>query len=99
MKRFAIFAILGLSAGAAYADPVTVLAPKASASAEEKTAYVIKLDRAVKEVCYKAATPVVGLNYYTYLSCLKQTREEVGKTEPTGLYASRDSAGAAIAAK
>ena len=99
MNRFAISAMIALSAGAAYADPVTVLAPKASASAEERTAYVIKLDKAVKEVCYKAATPVVGLNYYPYLSSLKQTREEVGKTEPTGLYASRDSGGTVIAAK
>ena len=99
MKRFAIFSLIALSIGAANADPVTVLAPKASASTEEKTAYVIKLDRAVKEVCYKAATPVVGVHYYAYLACLKQTRAEVGKTEPTGLYASRDSGGTTIAAK
>lgn len=99
MKSFEMFAIFALSAGAAYADPVTLLAPKASASAEEKAANVIKLDKAVSDVCYKAAIPVMGLNFYAYLSCLKQTREEVSKTEPTGPYVSRDSGGAVIAAK
>ncbi len=99
MKRFAISAVLALSAGAAYADPVTVTAPSPGASSEEKAAYVVKLDKAVKEVCYKAASPVVGVNYYAFLACLKHTREDVGKTEPTGLYASRDSGGTLIAAK
>lgn len=99
MKRFVISAVLALSAGAAHADPVTVLAPAPGASTAEKAAYVVKLDKAVKEVCYEAASPVVGVNYYAYLACLKQTREEVGKTEPTGLYASRDSGGTVIAAK
>jgi hypothetical protein len=99
MKRLAISVLVALSAGAAHADPVTVLTPRAGASVEEKTAYIVKLDKAVKEVCYRAATPVVGVNYYAYLACLKRTRAAVGETEPTGLYAARDSGGAAMAAK
>lgn len=87
MKRIAIFAALALSAGVAHADPVTVEAPQAPVSTEAAAAYVAKLDRAVKEVCYNEAGPVVGLAYYSYLSCIKATRAEVAKQDPTGLYA------------
>lgn len=99
MKRFVISAILALSAGVAHADPVTVMAPKPGASVEEKAAYVIKLEHAVKEVCMKATGPVVGVSFYAYLDCLKATRADVGQKDPTGLYASRDSGGTVIAAK
>lgn len=100
MKRIMIFAALAVSAGAAYADPVTVMTPKADATVAEKTAYVAKLESAVKEVCYEAAAPVVGVGFYSYLNCIKKTRAEVGKQDPTGLYASRDSSGAtSVAAK
>ncbi len=91
MKRIAIFAVAAVFAAAAHADPVTVMAPKAGASSEEVAVYVAKLEKAVKEVCYEAASPVVGLGFYGYLACLKETRAEVGKQDPTGLYAQRDS--------
>lgn len=94
MKRIAIFAAIALSAAAAHADPITVATPKAGASSEEVATYVAKLEKAVKEVCYEAAAPVVGLGFYSYLACLKETRAEVGKNDPTGLYAQYDSTGA-----
>lgn len=93
MKRIAIFAAITLSAAAAHADPVLVEAPKAPVSSEQAEAYVAKLDKAVKEVCYAASAPVYGMNYYAYLSCLKQTRADVAKQDPTGLYAGLGSAG------
>lgn len=100
MKRIAIFAAAALFAAAAHADPVTVTAPKAGASSEEVASYVAKLDKAVREVCYEAASPVVGIGYYSYLACLKETRAAVGKKDPTGLYAQYDSTAATeIAAK
>jgi hypothetical protein len=91
MKRIIISAAIAMSATAAYAEPVTVMAPKAGATAEESAAYVAKLEKAVKQVCQAAASPVIGLNYYTYMSCLKQTRADVGRQDPTGLFAQRDS--------
>ncbi len=99
MKRIIISAALVLSAGAAHADPITVMAPRPGASAEEKAAYVIKLEHAVKEVCNEAASPVIGVNYYAYMECLKATRIEVARKDPTGLYATRDSGGTVVAAK
>lgn len=98
MKRIAILAAIALSAAAAHADPVLVEAPKAPVSAEQADAYVARLDLAVKEVCYAASAPVYGTNYYAYLSCLKQTRADVAKKDPTGLYAGLESTGALVVA-
>ncbi len=57
-------------------------------------------EAAVKRECYKATGPLIGVAAYTYRGCIKDTRAVVAKTEPTGLYAKRDSpAGVAIAAK
>jgi hypothetical protein len=98
MKYIAIFAAIGLSATAAHADPILVEAPKAPVSAEQAEAYVIKLERAVKEVCYQASAPLYGTNYYGYLSCLKKTRADVAQKDPTGLYAGGDSAKALVVA-
>lgn len=91
MKRIVISISIALSAAVAHADPVVVIAPKAPISAQAAEAYVAKLEHAVKEVCYDAAAPIIGLAYYSYLKCVKDTRAEVGKQEPTGLYANRDS--------
>lgn len=100
MKRIAIFAAIALSAAAAHADPVLVEAPKAPVSAEQADAYVARLDLAVKEVCYAASAPVYGTNYYAYLNCLKKTRADVAKKDPTGLYAGLESSGSVtLAAK
>ena len=74
MKRFAIFAVVASIAGAAHADPISVLMPKDPASKEQATAYVAELDKAVKKVCLDASAPVYGPNYFTYLACLKATR-------------------------
>ena len=98
MKRFAIFAFVAAVAGAAHADPVTVLTPKDPASKEQAQAYVAELDRAVKKVCADEAAPIFGPNYYAYLACLKATRADVAKTEPTGLYAKLESNAPAVLA-
>lgn len=99
MKRIAIFAALAVSAGAAYADPITVAAPKADASQAEVTAYVGKLEKAVKNVCQSAYSPIIGINYFSYKDCIKATRADVAKQDPTGLYAKADSAPVQVAAK
>ena len=92
MKRIAILTVIALSATAvAYAGPVTVETPKTPISLETADAYVAKLEQAVKEVCYKASTPVIGVGFYGYLACVKETRADVAKQDPTGLYAKRDS--------
>lgn len=99
MKRIIISAAIALTAGAAHADPVTVNTPKAGASAQEISAYVGKLEVAVKRVCTSAYSPVIGINYFGYIACVKATRAEVAKNEPTGLYAKGDSAPVQVAAK
>ena len=99
MKRYAILAVAAaLSAGAAVADPVTVMAPKDPSSKEQATAYIAELNSAVNKVCRDAVAPVIGPAYYSYLSCVKATRAEVEKNDPTGLYASRPSKGATVLA-
>jgi len=99
MKRIVISAVIAMSAAAAaHADPITVMTPKAGASFEEKAAYVVKLDAAVKEVCADLARPLIGLNYFGYQACVKQTRQDVAKQDPTGLYAARESIGGTIVA-
>jgi hypothetical protein len=98
MKRFVIFAFAVAIAGAAHADPVNVLTPKDPASKEQAAAYVADLDRAVKKVCADEAAPIFGNNYYVYLSCLKSTRAEVAKADPTGLYAKFESSKPAVLA-
>lgn len=99
MKCIAIFAMLALSAGVAHADPITVAAPKAGATAEEASIYVDKLDTAVKRVCTSAYSPVIGINYFGYIACVKATRADVAKQDPTGLYAKTESAPVQVASK
>ncbi len=98
MKRLVIFVLTAAAAGVAHADPVTVLTPKDPASQEEAAAYVAQLDRAVRKVCLEEAAPVFGHNYYVYQTCLKATRAEVAKTDPTGLYAKSESKTPAVLA-
>ncbi|MEZ6028253.1 MAG: hypothetical protein R3C46_00735 [Hyphomonadaceae bacterium] len=100
MKRIMIFAAAAaMAASVAHANPVTVTAPQAPVSAEEAQAYVASLEKAVKQVCRKAANPVVGLGYYKYLACLKGTRAEVAKQDPTGLYAADSRSDLVVAAR
>lgn len=99
MKRIAILSVIALSAAAAHADPVTVEAPKAPISAEAGQAYVAKLDKAIKEVCHDEVGPLVGVAYFSYKACIQQTRADVAKQDPTGLYAAkRESTGATVIA-
>jgi hypothetical protein len=98
MKRIAILAGLALSAAVAHADPVSVTTPRQPVSAEAADAYVRDLDNAVKKVCRDAHAPVYGLSYYAFLDCVKLTRAEVQKQDPTGLYASHESKDAVVIA-
>lgn len=99
MKRIMIFAAVATLASAAHADPVMVPAPKAPYSADQADAYVVSLEKAVKQVCREAAAPVVGLGYYSYLACIKETRAEVQKQDPTGLYAGESRTDLLVAAR
>jgi len=100
MKRFVISAVaaLTLTAAAAYADGITVMTPAAPVSNEQAVTYVAKLDAAVKRVCARAATPLIGTNVYVYQKCIKATRADVEKKDPTGLYATRDSVASTVLA-
>lgn len=89
MKILSVIAVIAISTSAAYADPVTVVAPKAPVSEQEAQDYVARLDMAVKDVCYQAAAPMIGLNHYIYLECIKATRAKVAQDDPTGIYASK----------
>ena len=93
MKRFLAIAALAVSVlapASAFAD-TTILSPKAPASAAEAAAYVQKIDLAIKRECQRATAPQIGVAYFSYLACLKDTRADVAKKDPTGLYARRDS--------
>ncbi len=99
MKRFVISAVAALTfAAAAHADGITVMTPAAPASNEQAVTYVAKLDAAVKRVCARATTPLIGTNVYVYQECIKATRADVEKKDPTGLYASRDSVASTVLA-
>jgi hypothetical protein len=86
MKILAILAAIAVSASAAHADPVIVQTPKAPVSERDAKAYVTQLEKAVKRVCYHASAPILGSNHYVYLDCSKETRAQVAKDDPTGLY-------------
>jgi len=99
MKRFAILAVVtALSAGAAIADPVTVMAPTDPSSKEQAAVYIAELNSAVNKVCREATAPVVGPAYYQFLACLKATRADIEKKDPTGLYTLRGSKQPAVLA-
>jgi hypothetical protein len=91
MKRL-IISIMAASSlvAAAHAD-ITVMTPKEPVTKEKAAAYVAELDSAVRRVCAQAASPIVGPNFYAYQACLRATRADVEKKDPTGLYASRES--------
>jgi len=100
MKRIMFLSAAALFASAAHADPVSVSTPKAPVSTEAAALYVAKLDNAVKQVCREAAGPVIGVAYYGYLACIKDTRAMVAQQDPTGLYADGESkTGIVVAAK
>lgn len=92
MKTIAILAAVAVCASAAHADPVIVQTPRAPVSEIDAKAYVTQLEKAVKRVCYDASAPVLGSNHYLYLDCIKQTRAQVAKDDPTGLYAANRTA-------
>jgi len=90
MKRIILSLTGALSlAGAAFADTTTVSIPANVQTPEGAVAYTTALDRAVARVCRNAFSPLIGINYYSYRTCLAKTRAETARQEPTGLYAAR----------
>jgi hypothetical protein len=101
MKRFLAIALLAsvLAPASAFAD-ITITMPKTPATPAEATAYVQKLDLAVKRECHRATGPLIGTAVYSYQACIQATRTDVAKQDVTGLYAKSESlAGIALAAK
>jgi UrcA family protein len=100
MKRMLITAAATLTlAGAAYAQPVTVMVPSDLSTKESVELYKSKLESAINEVCRRAAGPVVGVAYYTYKACVANTRADVAASEPTGLYGKKADTTLTLAAK
>jgi hypothetical protein len=81
-------AIALLGAGAASAEKAVSI-PKNLDDPATAAAYTTELQHAVMSVCRQAATPVIGLNYFRYQSCLKTTGAALAKSEPTGLFAQK----------
>lgn len=76
-----------LGSGAAFADRAVKI-PADLGDPAQAAAYTKALNRAVRIECARAATPVIGVNYYSYAACVKATKVAVAKSDPTGLYAS-----------
>ena len=90
MKRFILSLTAGMTlSGAAFADTATVSLPSNLHAPEGAAAYTAALDKAVNRVCRNEYSPLIGTNYYSYRACLAETRADVARQEPTGLYASR----------
>jgi UrcA family protein len=88
MKRFiALTAFAAAVAAPALAQSVTVEVPKDLTNKQEVAAYKAKLDSAVAKVCRRAASPIVGLNYYVYQDCIQSKWDEVAALDPTGVVA------------
>ncbi len=92
MKYLAIIAAAAVLLPSTAAGDVTVMTPKDTSSKEQVATYVAELDGAVRKVCLKAVGPLVGVAYYTYRACLKDTAADVVLKDPTGLYASHGKA-------
>lgn len=90
IMKFALVAAASLLAcGAAYAQKIEVAVPADLTSPAAATAYTTALMEAIDTVCARETGPIIGVGYYTYRACVKQTRIDVSAQEPTGLLASR----------
>jgi hypothetical protein len=88
--KYAILPIAAaLLAGSAFAEEAVVKVPADITDPAVAAAYTAELLGAIKKVCYRESAPVIGSSYYIYLACVKDTRAEVAKREPTGLLAER----------
>ncbi len=89
MKRFIAPALLAACFGApaALAQDIVVNVPKDLSNPKAVAAYRAELNAAVNRVCTKASEPVIGINWYIYLNCVKATRADVARKDPTGLLA------------
>lgn len=88
MKRFIALTAFAAALGApALAQSVTVQVPKDLTNKQEVAAYKAQLDSAVAKVCRRAASPIVGLNYYVYQDCIQSKWDEVAALDPTGILA------------
>lgn len=78
-----------IGSGAAFAEK-SVKIPTDLNDARQVALYTAALKRAVKAECQRDATPVIGLNYYRYMACIKDTTAWLARAEPTGLFAAKE---------
>jgi hypothetical protein len=87
--KFILAAASLLACGAAQAQQVEVAVPADLAAPDAAAAYTSSLIDAVDKVCAREAGPVIGVGYYVFWACVKQTRIDVAAKDPTGLLARR----------
>lgn len=94
MKKLLItsLAFAGVCASAAAQETsIEVVVPANVTEPSTAEAYNAELTDAIKQVCRKAASPVIGIAYYTMLDCIERTTDKVAAEEPTGLFAAAKS--------
>lgn len=88
MKALIIAALSFAAAAPALAEDLAVKLPSSQEPAVA-AAYTDQLMHATTVVCSRATSPRIGLNYYRFQDCLKQTRAATAQKDPTGLLAQR----------
>lgn len=78
-----------LACGTASAQTVEVPIPQGLETPAVAAEYTDQLLAAISTVCARSSAPVIGINYYTFRACVKQTRIDTAAHEPTGLLAVR----------
>lgn len=76
-----------LACGTAYAQTIEVPVPADLSTPVATEAYTKALITAVDRVCARETGPVIGVGYYTFRECVKQTRLHIASIDPTGLFA------------
>jgi hypothetical protein len=91
MKRFIIAAAATVCiTSAAYAETTVEVAVPANISDKAVAdKYVSDVLAAVNKVCRRAASPVIGGNYYRYRACVEDTKAQIASEEPTGLLSAK----------
>lgn len=94
MKKHLITSLVLAGVGATALPPaiaektsIEVSVPADLSDAATAQAYKAELTGAIRDVCRKAAAPVIGINYYTMMKCIERTTQQVAAEEPTGILA------------
>ncbi|MEZ5937495.1 MAG: hypothetical protein R3C52_04670 [Hyphomonadaceae bacterium] len=93
-SAFVLGACLGCVSLPAVAEQPTVevVIPENLSDPAVAAAYRQDLVRAIRDVCRREATPVVGVNVFVFNECVEATSKEVARIEPTGLFAGKANA-------